>query len=105
MIKHLKNNCVAGDIIISDSGLQCGNCLAVDIKEKSNYSLLTLGELLSSDNETIKRHAVGILKEYQRREERKKERQEIIRKEKEFFRKNKECDLKYGTEKLSDYVG
>lgn len=30
------------------------------------YTNLTLGELLSSDNETIKRHAVGILKQLQK---------------------------------------
>ena len=30
-----------------------------------DYSKITLGELLSSENETIKRHAVGILKQYQ----------------------------------------
>jgi hypothetical protein len=30
-----------------------------------DYSKITLGELLSSDDETIRRHAVGILKKYQ----------------------------------------
>jgi hypothetical protein len=32
-----------------------------------NYSLITLGELLSSENETIKRNAVSILKVLQKR--------------------------------------
>ena len=32
----------------------------------TNYSLITLGELLSSENETIKRNAVGILKALQK---------------------------------------
>ena len=32
----------------------------------TNYSLITLGELLSSENETIKRNAVSILKEIYR---------------------------------------
>ena len=32
----------------------------------ANYTSITLGELLSSDNETIKRHAVGILKQLQK---------------------------------------
>jgi len=31
-----------------------------------DYSKITLGELLSSENETIKRNAVGILKKLQR---------------------------------------
>ena len=31
-----------------------------------DYSKLTLGELLSSENETIKRHATGILKQLQK---------------------------------------
>jgi hypothetical protein len=31
-----------------------------------NYSLITLGELLSSENETIKRNAVSILKVLQK---------------------------------------
>ena len=31
-----------------------------------DYSKITLGELLSSENETIKRHAVGILKTLQK---------------------------------------
>lgn len=30
-----------------------------------DYSKITLGQLLSSENETIKRHAIGILKQYQ----------------------------------------
>ena len=34
-----------------------------------NYSKLTLGELLSSKNETIKRNAVSILKQLQREKE------------------------------------
>lgn len=29
----------------------------------NDYSKITLGELLSSENETIKRHALGILKQ------------------------------------------
>jgi 4-hydroxy-3-methylbut-2-en-1-yl diphosphate synthase IspG/GcpE len=33
----------------------------------TNYSLITLGELLSSDNETIKRNAVSILKVLQKK--------------------------------------
>jgi hypothetical protein len=32
----------------------------------TNYSLITLGELLSSENETIKRNAVSILKQLQK---------------------------------------
>ena len=32
----------------------------------NNYSLITLGELLSSENETIKRNAIGILKSLQK---------------------------------------
>jgi hypothetical protein len=32
----------------------------------TNYSLITLGELLSSENETIKRNAVSILKVLQK---------------------------------------
>jgi len=43
-----------------------------------NYTSITLGELLSSDNETIKRHAVGILKQLQR------ERTEQDRQDKEY---------------------
>lgn len=31
-----------------------------------DYSKLTLGELLSSENKTIRRNAISILKEYQR---------------------------------------
>jgi hypothetical protein len=33
-----------------------------------NYSIITLGELLSSENETIKRNAVSILKVLQKTE-------------------------------------
>lgn len=33
-----------------------------------DYSKITLGELLSSNNETIKRNAIGILKAMQRRD-------------------------------------
>jgi hypothetical protein len=33
-----------------------------------NYTSITLGELLSSENETIKRNAVGILKALQKKE-------------------------------------
>lgn len=33
-----------------------------------DYSKLTLGELLSSDNETIKRNAISILKTFQKYE-------------------------------------
>lgn len=32
-----------------------------------NYSNITLGELLSSENETIKRNAISILKQFQKR--------------------------------------
>ena len=37
-----------------------------------DYSKLTLGELLSSENETIKRHATGILKQLQKPEKMRK---------------------------------
>jgi len=37
-------------------------------KYMANYTSLTLGELLSSENETIKRNAVSILKVLQKKE-------------------------------------
>jgi hypothetical protein len=37
------------------------------------YTNITLGELLSSQNETIKRNAISILKQYQKRDKRIKE--------------------------------
>jgi len=37
-----------------------------------NYSLITLGELLSSPDDIIKRNAVSILKRYQRLEDNKR---------------------------------
>ena len=37
-----------------------------------DYSKLTLGELLSSDNQAIKRNAVGILKQLQKTQQNKK---------------------------------
>ena len=45
----------------------------------TNYSLITLGVLLSSENETIKRNAVSILK--------------VLQKEKDFKMAYKENDI------------